>query len=181
MRWYWFDRFTEFESGSHAVGIKNISMAEEYMFDYFPGYPVMPGSLILEGIAQVGGILVGEMNKFEDRVVLAKVSRVRFHAVARPGDTLTYRVSVDSIGPDGAFIVGTSHLGQQLQAELEYYLAFLNDRNGTRELFEPADFLRMLRVFGLYKVGRNPDGSPLEIPERMREAEHLSNATGAAS
>jgi 3-hydroxyacyl-[acyl-carrier-protein] dehydratase len=179
MRWYWFDKFTEFESGRRAVAVKNVTMAEDYMFEYIPGHPVMPNSLVLEGVAQVGGILVGEMKHFEERIVLAKVSRVHYHAVARPGDTLVYEAVIENVGPDGAFVVGTSRRGQELQAEFEYYLAFLSDRNESRELFEPADFLRMLRAFRLYEVGRDPDGAPLEIPARLLEAELASNTAGS--
>lgn len=170
MRWYWFDRFTEFVSGHRAVAVKNVSMSEEHLFDYFPGFPVMPASLVLEGMAQVGGILVGEMSGFEERIVLAKVSRVQYHQLARPGDTLTYHAQIENVGPEGALVVGTSLLGSQLHAELEYFLAFLSERNGGRELFEPADFLRMLRAFRLYEVGRSKDGSPLEVPPRLRNA-----------
>ena len=60
MRWIWIDRFLEFNRGKSARAIKNLSLAEDYFSDHFPGYPVMPGSLILEGLAQTGGILVGD-------------------------------------------------------------------------------------------------------------------------
>ncbi len=179
MRWYWFDKFTEFESGRYAVAVKNVTLAEDHLFEYFPGHPVLPNSLVLEGVAQVGGLLVGETKKFEERIVLAKVTRARYHATARPGDTLVYKAVIDGIGPDGAAIVATSHLGVRVQAEFEYYLAFLNDRNETRELFEPADFLRMLNVFRLYEVGRDQAGEPLAIPPRLREAERADVAKGA--
>ena len=75
MRWIWIDRFTAFESGKSAVAVKNLSLAEDHFADHFPGFPVMPAPLILEGLAQTGGILVGEANKFEKNVVLAKMSR----------------------------------------------------------------------------------------------------------
>lgn len=179
MRWYWFDKFTEFESGRRAAAVKNVTMAEDHLFEYFPGYPLLPNSLVLEGVAQVGGLLVGETKQFEERIVLAKVARARYHTVARPGDTLIYKAVIDGIGPDGALIVATSHLGEQLQAEFEYYLAFLSDRNETRELFEPADFLRMLRAFRLYEVGRDQDGRPLAIPPRLLEAERADHPQGA--
>jgi 3-hydroxyacyl-[acyl-carrier-protein] dehydratase len=180
MRWYWFDRFVEFESGRHAVAIKNVAMAEDQLHDTFPGRPLMPSSLILEGLAQVGGILVGELNQFEERVVLAKVTRARFHEAARPGDTLTYRAEIDSVGAEGAFILGSSHLQGELQAEVEFYLAFLSDRNGTRAMFEPADFLRLLRAFRLFEVARGQDGNRLEIPARLLAAEEASNNASAA-
>ncbi len=97
MRWFWIDRYLEFESGRYAVAIKNVSLAEEHLHDHFPGAPMMPNSLIVEGIAQTGGLLVGEYNQFGKRVVLAKVSRAKFHFPAVPGDTLTYRTQIEEI------------------------------------------------------------------------------------
>ena len=81
MRWTWIDRFTSFESGKSAVAVKNLSLAEDHFADHFPGFPVMPAPLILEGLAQTGGILVGEANKFEKNVVLAKMT-AKFHREA---------------------------------------------------------------------------------------------------
>ena len=79
MRWIWLDRFLEFHSGKSARAVKNLSVAEDLFADHFPGYPVMPGSLLLEGLAQTGGILVGEANDFREKVVLAKVPYLRCH------------------------------------------------------------------------------------------------------
>ncbi len=67
MRWFWFDRYTEFVSGKHAVGIKNVTLAEEHLHDHFPGCPVMPNALIIEGLAQTGGLLVSEAQNYERR------------------------------------------------------------------------------------------------------------------
>ena len=64
MRWIWIDKFLEFRSGQFARAIKNLTLAEEHLHDHFPGYPVMPASLIIEGLAQTGGILVGEAGGF---------------------------------------------------------------------------------------------------------------------
>ena len=64
MRWYWIDRFVEFERGKRAVAIKAVAMSEEQNDSYLPGYPVMPSSLIIEGMAQTAGILVGEISGF---------------------------------------------------------------------------------------------------------------------
>ncbi len=65
MRWLWLDRYTEFVSGSRAAAIKNVSAAEEQVFDYYPGYGAMPGSLIVEGIGQAGGLLFAEGFQFQ--------------------------------------------------------------------------------------------------------------------
>ena len=85
MRWIWIDRFIEFESGRRARAIKNVSLAEDHLHDHFVGYPVMPNSLITEGLAQTGGLLVGEVNKFEEKVILAKIPKATYHFPAVPG------------------------------------------------------------------------------------------------
>ena len=85
MRWFWIDKFIEFESGKRAVAVKNLTMAEEHLHDHFPGYPCMPYSLMIEGMAQTAGILVGEARNFEEKVILAKIKRASFTGLARPG------------------------------------------------------------------------------------------------
>ena len=84
MRWVWIDRFEEFDSGRRAVAVKNVSLAEDHLHDHFPGYPVMPASLMIEGMAQTAGILVGEARQFAEKVILAKVKRATFHEIVRP-------------------------------------------------------------------------------------------------
>ena len=77
MRWIWIDKLIAFEHGRRAVAIKNVSLAEEHLHDHFPGYPIHPPTLMIEGMAQTGGVLVGEAFDFREKVVLAKVSRAR--------------------------------------------------------------------------------------------------------
>ncbi|MFI4874980.1 MAG: beta-hydroxyacyl-ACP dehydratase, partial [Blastopirellula sp. JB062] len=57
MRWFWVDQFLEFESGRTAKSVKSISLAEDHLHDHFSGIPIMPHSLVIEGIAQTGGLL----------------------------------------------------------------------------------------------------------------------------
>jgi len=82
MRWFWIDRFTEFERGRRAVAIKGVALSEEQFDDYSPGFPLMPASLVIEGMAQTAGLLVGEMEGFAQRVVLAKIGKAIFHRPA---------------------------------------------------------------------------------------------------
>ena len=167
MRWFWVDRFTELVSGQRATAIKNVSLSEEHIHDHFPGYPVMPTSLIIEGMAQTGGLLVSEFNDFAERVVLAKLAKCVFHTVAVPGDTLTYRAEIQHLGKEGAMVTTTSHVGERLQAEAEIFFAHLDDRSAGKSLFDPELFLAWLRLMGIFEVGRKPDGSPLEIPRHL--------------
>src|ERR671934_1808246 len=102
MRWIWIDRFVDFQSGKSARAVKNLSLAEDYFADHFPGYPVMPACLILEGLAQTGGILVGEANDFREKVILAKILSAGFRREALAGETLVYDVEILTLRPEGA-------------------------------------------------------------------------------
>ena len=171
MRWFWIDRFVEFVSGQRAVAVKNVSYAEEQVPEYAYAIPVMPGSLIIEGLAQTGGILVGEHGAFLERVVLAKVGKAIFHDYAMPGDTLTYTAELEDIKAGGAFASVTAHIKDRLLFEGEIVFAHLDDRFEGVEQFDPAMFLGLLRSYMLYDVGKNADGSPLQVPPHLLEAE----------
>lgn len=164
MRWYWIDRFIEFESGKRAKAIKNITLAEDHVHDHFVGNPTMPHSLVIEGMAQTGGLLVGEFNGFREKVVLAKLPKILFHRTAGPGDTLVYTAEVEYIKPDGAMVTVTSHLGGELHAEGELMFAHLNDIFADKQLFDPEAYVRMMRMLGAYDVGRTTSGEPLAEP-----------------
>lgn len=166
MRWYWIDRFLEFESGRFARAVKNVSLAEDYLHDHFPGYPVLPHALVVEGIAQTGGLLVCEYNQFSEKVVLAKVLGAKFHSEVLPGESLVYTATLESINQDGAVVTGTSYKGDQLQAEMQLVFAHINNEH-LKSLFDPETFLRMMRILGAFEVGRAADGSPLVPPQKL--------------
>lgn len=123
MRWIWIDRFVRFESGRAATAVKNLSLAEGHFADHMPGYPVMPASLILEGMAQTGGILVGDVNGFAKNVVLAKVPKAHFTRDALAGETLTYTTRLEQMSDVGALVTGTVHAGDELIGEAEIFFA----------------------------------------------------------
>ncbi|MFV1964692.1 MAG: 3-hydroxyacyl-ACP dehydratase FabZ family protein [Pirellulaceae bacterium] len=179
MRWFWIDRFVEFVSGERAAAIKNVTLDEEAIDEYVPWFPVFPTSLIIEGMAQCGGLLVGEHNSFRERVVLAKIGKATFHFPARPGDTLVYTTEIEDIRNDGAICRAVSHVEDRVQAEAQLVFAHLDDRFEGVDLFLPSDFLRMMRMLGLYDVGRMPDGRPLTIPPHLLKAE-LADLEGLA-
>jgi 3-hydroxyacyl-[acyl-carrier-protein] dehydratase len=164
MRWYWIDRFVAFESGRYAKAIKNISLAEDHLHDHFPGYPVMPNSLVIEGLAQTGGLLVCEHGHFREKVVLAKVPKVAFYGEALPGDSLLYTATIEYIREDGALVTATSHKGGVLHAEMEIVFAHLNGEHQDKTLYEPGDYLKMMRMLRAYEIGHAADGSPLVEP-----------------
>ncbi len=151
MRWIWIDRIEEFRSREYARSVKNVTLAEEHLHDHFPGYPVMPTSLIVEGLAQTGGLLVGEASGFGGLVVLAKLSRVTFHDYALPGDQITYEVRLKELRPEGAVVEGTARVGEKLLAEAEIVFAQMDAQKaaaivGNRYSNFRQDMLDMIRI-----------------------------------
>jgi 3-hydroxyacyl-[acyl-carrier-protein] dehydratase len=146
MRWFWIDRFVEFESGVRATAIKNVTLAEEHLHDHFPGFPVMPGSLIIEGMAQTGGILLAEMLHFENLIVMAKIPKAIFHGWAHPGDTLLYEAKILDARPDGGIVECTARVGERPLAEAEYVFACLPGSDSKTVCQE--NFLKTMQLLG---------------------------------
>lgn len=87
------DRITELEVGKRAKGFKNVTVNEEFFQGHFPGYSVMPGVLIIEAMAQVGGVALLSSDDFKGRIVfLTGVDNARFKRQVIPGDILTMEV-----------------------------------------------------------------------------------------
>ncbi|MCM3271445.1 3-hydroxyacyl-ACP dehydratase FabZ [Paenibacillus elgii] len=89
------DRILETEVGVRAVGIKNVTINEPFFQGHFPEYPVMPGVLIIEALAQVGGVALLQMEGNQGKIgMLTGVDNFRFRGQVKPGDTLTLEVVV---------------------------------------------------------------------------------------
>lgn len=102
MRWIWIDRFEQFEPGKRATAVKNVTLAEEHLHDHWEAYPIMPASLMIEGMAQTAGILVGQARGFQEKVILAKVAKAEFDDIVTPGDQITYETEIEAISPEAA-------------------------------------------------------------------------------
>ncbi len=153
MRWIWIDKFVEFESGKRAVSVKNISLAEEHLHDHFPGYPIMPQSLMIEAMAQTGGILVGEMRQFTEKVILAKITKAIFHDLGRPGDQLRLEATLVHIAAEAATITGSIRCGERLIAEIEMMFSHI-DKNLSGLEFPDENFVfneQFMNLLSFYK------------------------------
>jgi len=112
MRWMWIDSIVEHEPGQRMVAIKNVSLAEEHLHDHFPAddqgdaLPIMPASLIIEGMAQTAGVLVGTMSRFREKVILAKVVVAEFEFEVGPGQVIRYDATLDRFDKLGAATSG---------------------------------------------------------------------------
>jgi 3-hydroxyacyl-[acyl-carrier-protein] dehydratase len=153
MRWIWIDRFVAFEPGKSATAVKNLSLAEDHFADHFPGYPVMPASLIIEGLAQTGGILVGEAGGFAEKVVLAKIPRAEFFGVACAGDQLVYEVTLTDLRSEGAVVDAKAFLDGELLADAEIVFAHL-DNSRANQIFGPKNFVFTQQLLGVLDLAR---------------------------
>lgn len=173
MRWFWVDRFSEFVGSSHAVGHKGVALSDDFMHDHWDAYPIMPHTLMAEGMAQTGGLLVSELYDFKELVVLAKFSKLAFHGVTRGGDSLVYRADIDNIRDVGAVVTVSGYCGDELRAEGEIFFARLQsgDDTATRDpnmpsrLFNPIDLAHWLHVCGVFEVGVRKDGKRMQAAD----------------
>jgi 3-hydroxyacyl-[acyl-carrier-protein] dehydratase len=105
MRFFLIDRITRWEVGSAAEAVKNVAMSEDFFDDHFPRRPVMPGVLMIEGMAQLAGLLLEASLKArhqrDAKAILTVLERTKFRAMVRPGDTLLYRAELMSLSPEG--------------------------------------------------------------------------------
>ena len=140
MRWIWIDKFIEFESGRRAVALKNVTLAEDHLHDHFPGFPIMPECLMIEGMAQTAGILVGEARGFQEKVVLAKISKATFFDFVRPGDSIRLEAQIEMISSEAASTSGRIIRGDQLIAEIDLMFSHI-DQNLAGKKFPEANFV----------------------------------------
>ena len=133
MRFYLIDRITRWEVGVVAEGTKCVALSEDFFDDHFPRRPVMPGVLILEGMAQLAGLLLEESlkQKYQKRAkaVLTVLERTKFRALIQPGETLQYRAELVSVDETGGKVKATaSREGQVVSAtELSFAFKYIDD------------------------------------------------------
>lgn len=95
MRFLLVDRILELHPGESIRAAKNLSLAEEYLADHFPGFPVLPGVLMLECLVQTGGWLIRETEGFQPSTILLKQAKaLKFNSFVTPGKTLTVELKV---------------------------------------------------------------------------------------
>ncbi len=120
------DRIVEFEKGSKIVGVKNVTINEPFFQGHFPGHPIMPGVLILEAMAQVGGVyshLAGEVES--GRVpYFVGIDQARFRKPVLPGDVLRLELALVNVKRGIYTFAGQAFVDGKLVAEAELKATF---------------------------------------------------------
>lgn len=109
MRFYQVDRVTVLSPGKFVEGVKCVSLDNDIFDEHFPGCPIFPGTLIIEGMAQLSGMFLEycrkEMGAAPRRAALSIVNKVKFRDMVTPGDRLVYRADVKCLYPDEYAVV----------------------------------------------------------------------------
>jgi 3-hydroxyacyl-[acyl-carrier-protein] dehydratase len=112
------DRIVELEEGKRAVGIKNVSANEPFFQGHFPGYPVMPGVLIMEALAQVGAVVLLKMPEYVGHLAFyAGLDEVKFKQQVVPGDQLRLEVELLKMKHGIGVAEGKAYVGEKLAAQ----------------------------------------------------------------
>ena len=119
------DRITDMELKQSIKGFKNISISEPAFQGHFPGHPIYPGVLILEGMAQCGGVLALKSSDLTDEQMKNKViyfmsiDKAKFRNPVRPGDRLDYELEVVRMKSSLMTLIGKAYVDGKLTAEAE--------------------------------------------------------------
>jgi 3-hydroxyacyl-[acyl-carrier-protein] dehydratase len=167
MRFTLIDRVVALEPGKKITAVKNLSMAEEYLADHFPGFPVLPGVLMLEAMTQAAAWLVRAGEDFKHSIVVLKEARnVKYNKFVEPGQTLSVVAEMlERSDTEAKFKTHGEVDGQQaVSARLTlatYNLADNNvaGSNSDRALADQVVRQKMRELFALLDRGRAVDAA----------------------
>ena len=126
------DRIMDIVPGEHVIGEKSVTINEPFFQGHFPGKPIMPGVLIVEAMAQTGGLLLlnSQADPTEKLVLFTGIDNVRFRRTVVPGDTLRFEVEMGALRRSMAKMYGRAYVGDQLAAEAELMAAIIDREKG---------------------------------------------------
>jgi 3-hydroxyacyl-[acyl-carrier-protein] dehydratase len=127
MKFILIDRVTELEPGKQLTAVKSVSLAEEYLGDHFPAFPVLPGVLLLEGLVESASWLVRQQQNFSNSMVLLETAKnVKYKSFAAPGMQIQYTVNVSSIEDNASSFKGVGICGNVPIVEAKLALRHFN-------------------------------------------------------
>jgi 3-hydroxyacyl-[acyl-carrier-protein] dehydratase len=127
MRFILIDKITALEPGKTLTAVKSVSLAEEYLADHFPIFPVLPGVLLLEGLIESASWLVRDNNQFSQSMVLLESARnVRYKSFAAPGMQIQYTVNAKAIEENTSSFTGSGKCGEEEIVSAQFTLRHFN-------------------------------------------------------
>ena len=142
MRFILFDKIVSLEKMVGGVGIKNVTIGEEFFVSHYSRKPIMPESLILESIAQIGGWVITLSSGYKYSTILAKIGAARFSNIVRPGDQLCIHIEIVLFNDYGSSIKGVAKVGNEVVAEVDniVYVHHENDERNIKETMKSYIF-----------------------------------------
>jgi len=117
MRFFLIDTITSWDPGKSGVALKNVSLTEDFFDDHFPLMPVMPGVLMVEGMAQLAGLVLSEGVRLETgrpvKAIMGAIERAKFRQLVKPGDSVEYRAEILSTNEAS----GRAHITAQVNGQ----------------------------------------------------------------
>ncbi|MCD4824126.1 MAG: beta-hydroxyacyl-ACP dehydratase [Phycisphaerae bacterium] len=127
MKFVLIDKIQEIQPGRKIVTRKQLTLAEEYLGDHFPTFPVIPGVLMIEGMVQSAAWLVRLQQNYAKSVIVLKAARnVKYSYFLQPGNTIRYEVEAIKIEDDSAKFKGVGYVGDRLAVSARLELKCIN-------------------------------------------------------
>ncbi len=123
MRYLLIDRILEIQTNQCIRAVKSVALSEDVFAEHFFGYPVMPGALMIESLAQAGTALLEFSCKWSRKALLVMVEKAKFRSFVRPGDQLLIELTVRSQDGSVARLDGTIHSQEKLIADAQLTFA----------------------------------------------------------
>jgi beta-hydroxyacyl-ACP dehydratase FabZ len=134
------DRILELQPGKRVVGVKNVTINEAFFQGHFPAHPIMPGVLVIEAMAQVGGVLLMRtVDASADKKLfyLTGIDRAKFRRPVVPGDQVRFEVEILQLRTRNSRMRGRAYVGDKLAAEAELSCVVI-DRESGGASFDPS-------------------------------------------
>jgi 3-hydroxyacyl-[acyl-carrier-protein] dehydratase len=127
MKFILIDKIIATEQGKELTAVKSVSLAEEYLADHFPAFPVLPGVLLLEGLVESAAWLVRLSQDFRNSMVLLEAAKnVKYKSFAAPGMKITYNVKAKAIEDNTSSFTGTGICDGEIIVEAKLNLRHFN-------------------------------------------------------
>lgn len=153
-RWLWLDRFVEFNEGCSAKAVRRIPRVRP---SYAHGrlWPAqLSATLVLEGLAQTGGLLAFDAIRFRKAPIMAKITKAEFHGETEPGTVLEYTAELERLDDSGAAVRLVSRCGQRHHAQAQILFAFV-ENEGVGAVVDPGIFYTMMCDTRAFDVPRH--------------------------